>query len=1739
MLRSGSLFTPSSAELQRVSKVTFGILRPDEIEALSVGEVTHNVIYDDSGRPKEGGVNDLRMGTNDNLFPCATCQGRKNDCPGHFGHIKLARPLYHIGFINEVRRVLRCVCFKCSKLLINPDNFSRFKQALKVKSRKTRGKQLLKLFQNITVCKADKPAAEEDSALPEEFKGSGCGAAHPKVMRDGTQLMVEFTQAPEDGHDRKRPLPAEEALRVLKGISDVECEALGFDPTRARPDWMIIQVLPVAPPSVRPYIALDATLRSEDDLTHQYSQILKANNRIKEELQKGSAQHIITQDTQVLQFHVATLFNNEIPGQPVAKHRSGKAIKAISQRLKGKEGRIRGNLMGKRVDFSARTVITPDPNLALDQLGVPKSIALNLTISETVTHFNKQRLQQLVERGPMVHPGAKYIIRHDDSLIDLRFVRKKTDTHLEFGYRVERHIDNGDFVIFNRQPSLHKMSMMAHQIKILPYSSFRLNLSVTTPYNADFDGDEMNMHVPQSLETKAELTELMHVPRQIVSPQSNRPVMGMVQDALLGVSRLTRKDTFMEQAEVMNLLMWVENFNGHLPQAAIVYPRPYWTGKQVFSMTLPEVNLAKTANTYDPEKMNPSVADTEVLIEKGRLLTGVVDKRTVGASSGSLIHVIWMEHGPRECAAFLTRVQKVVNQWLVYNSFTVGINDCIADEGTTEQISRTLLEAKVKISELIQQAQKHEIPCQPGKTMLESFEFKVNTVLNDARDQSGSIAMRSLSDRNNVKAMVNAGSKGSAINICQIMACVGQQNVEGKRIPFAFNKRTLPHFTKDDYGPESRGFVENCYIAGLTPQEFFFHAMGGREGLSDTAVKTSETGYIQRRLMKALEDVMVKYDGTVRNSSGNVIQFLYGEDGMAGEFIEDQALETMRLDKDKMSKAYEFLEVDKDPAVEMEKYRAALHPDVYQRILANPELQMILNREYRKLCEDQVALRGIFPALDEKQHLPVNIQRLIWNARKKFNVDPNKPTQLDPITVIEQYEDLLLRLVVVAGEDSISAEAQQNALLLFSIHLRAHLAAKKCIVKERLSVEAFTWLIGEVEARFVQAKAHPGEVVGSVAAQSIGEPATQMTLNTFHFAGVSSKNVTLGVPRLKEIINVAKTIKTPTLTIFLQPEYAQNAEKAKEIVSQLEFTTLKHVTCSTEIVYDPDPTTTTVEEDRELVEDYFAIPDENIQIEKMSPWLLRIKLDKIAMMDKKITVQEIVDKVNKEYPDDLHIISTDDNADLLVLRIRIMNDEENLMVDSSQPRWKFLKSLETRLMQLWLKGIADITKVFMQEVKTYAVERGRIVTVKEWKLETDGCNLAAVLAVHGVDHRKTISNDLVEVTLVLGVEAARQCLMKELRTVLNVYGIYVNYRHLAVLCDVMTQRGHLMSITRHGINRTEVSPLHKASFEETVEMLFEAAAYGEEDCLRGVTENIMLGQLAPIGTGEIDVMMDIHKLKDAIIQFDQKPEMLDKRTLDEYNDINAEGTPFGTFTPRVGGGETPSQTPNRTPYDSRFSPFDPHLNSPYSPHPRRFGLTSPSLQSPYGMSPQYTASSPYSHGSGPAISPVYAPSPVQGLTSPIYSPTQTGMPITSPPYSPTSPAYLTSPAYSPTSPAYSPTSPAYSPTSPAYSPTSPAYNPTSPAYSPTSPAYSPTSPAYPISPAYSPTSPAYSPTSSSPSFSAGTATQRSQPYSPYASSPSYSPSSSSYNPNSPVYYPTKPEVKKKSPINDDSEEEEV
>uniref|UniRef100_A0A1I8H8Q8 DNA-directed RNA polymerase subunit n=1 Tax=Macrostomum lignano TaxID=282301 RepID=A0A1I8H8Q8_9PLAT len=1625
----------STAPLRTVKRVQFGILSPDEIKRMSVTE--GGILYPETmeaGKPKLGGLMDPRQGVIDRMSRCQTCAGNMSQCPGHFGHIELAKPVFHVPMMTKIVKILRCVCFFCSKLLIDPQS-EKVKEIL-IKTAHHPQRRLNYIYDECkgkSICEApstggqqDQPDAEAGGAAFSEGIGgevtvrSGCSRYQPKIRKTGLDLSAEWNKVNDESQERKIALSAERVLEIFKRISDDDCHVLGMNVRFARPDWMITTVLPVPPLPVRPAVVMHGAAKNQDDLTHKLSDIIKANNQLRRNEQSGAAAHIIQEDTKMLQYHCTTLIDNEIPGLPKATQKSGRPLKSVKQRLKGKEGRIRGNLMGKRVDFSGRTVITADPNIGIHQVGVPRTIALNLTFPEVVTPFNIEWLQELVRNGANHYPGAKYIIRDNGDRIDLRYHPKAADLTLQIGYIVERHMMDDDYVVFNRQPTLHKMSMMCHRVKVLPWSTFRLNLSVTTPYNADFDGDEMNLHMPQSLETKAEIAQLATVPRMIITPQSNRPVMGIVQDTLTAVRKMTKRDVFITRAEMMNLLMYLPSWDGRMPNPAILKPQPLWTGKQLFSLIIPpRINCVRTHFTHPDEEDNGpykwiSPGDTKVLVEDGQLLSGILCKKSLGASAGSLVHIVALECSHMDAGRFYGEIQTVVNNWLLIEGHTIGIGDTIADNKTYSDIRETIKKAKENVEDVINQAHHDELTPTPGNTLRQTFENMVNKILNDAREKTGSCAQKSLSEFNNFNAMVVSGAKGSKINISQVIACVGQQNVEGKRIPFGFCHRTLPHFIKDDYGPESRGFVENSYLAGLTPTEFYFHAMGGREGLIDTAVKTAETGYIQRRLIKAMESVMVKYDNTVRNQIEQVIQLRYGEDGLDACHVEFQAVPIIKPSNPAFERNFRF-----DLSNER-MLRRCMTEEQMRRVLHDNNCQQELEREWNQLQADRKELRAIFPRGDARTVLPCNIQRLIWNATKIFKLNVRRPTDLHPTRVVQGVRGLCEQLCIVKGDDKLSREANNNATLLMACLIRSSLCCKKVIEEHRLSAEAFEWLLGEIESRFQLAHVHPGEMVGALAAQSLGEPATQMTLNTFHYAGVSAKNVTLGVPRLKEIINVSKRPKTPSLTVFLTGQAAIDAEKAKDVLCRLEHTTLRKVVANTAIYYDPDPRNTVIKEDRDWVSLYYDLGD--FDVARASPWMLRIELDRKRMVDKKLTMESIAEKVSASFGNDLSCIFNDDNSEKLVLRIRIMgqdgekDDEEEAAatgVDKLEDQ-TFLRLIEQNLLSdMTLQGIESIAKVYMHLPKEDSKKRvmfnedGSYHYVADWILETDGTCLMKVLAERNVDPVRTVSNDIVEIFEVLGIEAVRKAIEREMNHVISFDGSYVNYRHLALLCDIMTVKGHLMAITRHGINRQDTGALARCSFEETVDILMEAASSAEVDPVKGVSENIMLGQLARIGTGCFDLLLDHEQCRFAM-------------EIPMGTGLGTTGIIFGGAASPTGGGFTPHATPwnsGATPYAGAWSPA-------ITPGMTPAGGFSPAGASEAGMSPG-GGMSPFSPGA--AFSPKTPDGAYMGVGE------------FSPPYSPASPGFMPPSPATPQSPGYSPdgSSPGYSPTSPGYAPTSP------------------------------------------------------------------------------------------------------
>ena len=1145
----------------------------------------------------------------------------------------------------------------------------------------------------------------------------------------------------------------------------------------------------------------------------------------------------------MLQYHIATYIDNNIPGINQSTHRSGRVIKSIKERLKGKEGRMRGNLMGKRVDFCARSVITPDPNIKTNELGVPLKIAKNLTIPEMVNKYNINKLTQIVRNGPNKYPGAKSIEKKSiKKMISLLYIDTNS-VELSEGDIVHRHLIDGDIVLFNRQPSLHKLSMMAHKVVVLDYYTFRLNVSVTTPYNADFDGDEMNMHVPQSLQAMIDIRNIALVDYQIISPRVHTPIITLVQDCLLGLNRLTNNGVYLYEKDMMNILMFIPTFSGILPEPVKKNPHR-WSGRQLFSIILPiGFNLEIKNNSYDDNETDLN----HVIIQNGKLIQGRIDKKVLNSGTRGIIHVIHNDYGHLRAKQFLDDTENIVTRFLIQSGFSVGISDLISNKDINTQIERTIINKKKEVSKLIQNTHHHLIDKTNGASVLDIFEKGVNNILNKAIAEAGKIALNSLSHDNRMTNMVSAGSKGKSINIAQMIACVGQQNVDGKRIPNGYNYRTLPHFCKYDKSPESGGFVDRPFIKGLTPAQFYHHAQGGREGLIDTAVKTSETGYIQRKLMKAMEDNKVFYDLSVRNAGGEIIQFIYGDDGFNYIKIETQFLDYFGKTFDKIEEIHRFGD---------ENFSTYLTSGSIKKLKEHSNYKDKLESYFDKIKEDYNFINKFVFTTDEDTtiKLPVNIFRIINNSKQFFDIRGTTLSDIDPVYVIDRIEKLTNTL-------SINQTITEN--VLFNILVRNYLSPKYLLKYHRINKVAFNYIIDHIKLQYSDSKIEANEMVGPIAAQSIGEPATQMTLNTFHFAGISSKsNVTRGVPRLKELLHLSKNLKAPSLTVYLRDDISYDKFKSQTVLNDMELTKLVDILNSIQVYYDPDDNNTLIEEDRELLQIYkmFCDIDDNLKDNTASSnWIIRLELNKDTMLNKDITMELLYYRLNILYSDDISCVYSDDNSNKLIFRIRILKKKKSDFIKINDIN--YIKNIVNKLLEkVVIKGVKKIKNISMFKKNKKIRKENSYINKEEWILDTNGTNLIDVLQHKHVDIERTVTNDIYEMFSIFGIEAARNIIMMEIKEVISSGGSYVNYRHLNLLCDMMTKNGSMMSIDRFGINRDNIGPLAKASFEETTDQLFKASVFGEKDNLKGVSSNIMLGQIAPCGTGSVNILIDESKL---------------------------------------------------------------------------------------------------------------------------------------------------------------------------------------------------------------------------------------------------------------------------------------
>ncbi|PSP68417.1 DNA-directed RNA polymerase subunit A' [Halobacteriales archaeon QS_1_69_70] len=887
---------------KEIGSLSFGLMDPEEYRDMSATKVITADTYDDDGFPIDMGLMDPRLGVIDPGLECKTCGKHSGSCNGHFGHIELAAPVIHVGHAKLIRRLLRGTCRECSRLCLTEEEKDDYR------SRLDRTRQLGEDLNDVTKAairtarKTDrcphcgekqydinheKPTTyyEVQQVLSAEYPERIAAAMEgrdpdaegdeeadtdrepisPPDLSEETGIAVdrinqilsgEFRPKREDREALESALEVdltEEDMNKLmpsdirdwfEDVPGEDVSVLGIDPEKSRPEWMILTVLPVPPVTTRPSITLDNGQRSEDDLTHKLVDIIRINQRFMENREAGAPQLIIEDLWELLQYHVTTFMDNEISGTPPARHRSGRPLKTLSQRLKGKEGRFRGSLSGKRVNFSARTVISPDPTLSLNEVGVPDRVASEMTQTMNVNERNLADARRYVANGPEQHPGANYVTRPDGRRLKVTEKNcQELAEKIDPGWEVARHLIDGDIVIFNRQPSLHRMSIMAHEVVVMPYKTFRLNTVVCPPY--------------------------MRVQEQILSPRFGENIIGAIQDHISGLYLLTNQDPQFNETQALDLLRATSIDELPEPDGEDDEGLVYWTGRTIFSELLPEgLNLEFT-----------SAAGDTVRIEEGELADGTIDEDSVGAFGGEVVDTICKVYGNTRARVFVNEVATLAMRSIMHFGFSIGIDDESIEREAEAQIGEAIDSAYERVEDLIEAYRAGELESLPGRTVDETLEMKIMQTLGKARDSAGDIADDHFDPNNPAVVMAQSGARGSMLNLTQMAGCVGQQAVRGERINRGYEDRTLSHFQRDDLSADAHGFVENSYRNGLTPKEFFFHAMGGREGLVDTAVRTSKSGYLQRRLINALSELEAQYDGTVRDTSDTVVQFEFGEDG--------------------------------------------------------------------------------------------------------------------------------------------------------------------------------------------------------------------------------------------------------------------------------------------------------------------------------------------------------------------------------------------------------------------------------------------------------------------------------------------------------------------------------------------------------------------------------------------------------------------------------------------------------------------------------------------------------------------------------------------------------------------------------------------------------------------------------------------------------------------------------------------
>ncbi|KAI4292943.1 DNA-directed RNA polymerase I subunit RPA1, partial [Pancytospora philotis] len=1310
---------------------------PKDVVKVSECEVTTPVSFDAFGHAVPDGLYDPRMGPVERDTPCATCRLSDLRCPGHFGHIKLSRCVLNPVLYNAVFALLKSMCHKC--LCFKVTDHERLVAYTRLRA----------LQRGVVLTDADafvkNKAVEELEAAINRMEGDGtakedvryeiageffkrysgkvkcprCNAKSPRLTK-GNNMRVLIQPSGSDTVDYLTPEDIRKLVDSLYSNEGVLLEEIFRSTDYER---FFIEVLPVIPNRFRPPRFVDGKVL-ENSVNTQLARIMQYSISVEAEARFWPD----------LQAFVLFYFDSaKAPGSAFG----------LKQILEKKEGLFRKNIMGKRVNYAARTVISPDPNLHTREIGVPLVFASKLTFPERVTAYNVDRLRKMVQSGTE-YPGCAFV-ESDGALVDMSHIssgaRYAIARQLGSGNKVVwRHLLDGDHVLVNRQPTLHAVGLMAHTVKVLRNEkTLRMHYVNCKPYNADFDGDEMNIHFPQSVQALVECRDVAHNDHNYFVPASGKPIRGLEQDHVVAAAALSMKDSFFTRDEYFAVAFSGAKRPGkrlYVARPCIMSPVELYSGKQVISTVLQNLGVrinydGKTKLTYTDEAAAESGAygsmrlfeedcEAQLRIRNGFVVSGTLDKSSVGATSFSVVHACGEVYGYPFCNDLLTAVSRMVNAYITAKGFTVRFDDLLmsrrADAQRHEIFQQSNAAAQAEMQALI-----------GGQEVLDEAKLalcdsKMINFMNGSTSRVVALLSHGLYKKfpyNNMGNIVATGAKGSIVNFSQIACSLGQQELEGRRVPFMASAKTLPCFRRLETAPAAGGYVFERFLTGINPATFYFHCMAGREGLIDTAVKTANSGYLQRCLIKHLEGIKVEYDGSVR-ADGSVIQYKYGDDGLD------------------CTKATYFSKKD--------------------------------------FFADNVHL---FPS----GSAAVDAHSLAFDHR--------------------------------FGSQPAAWPAGLGALL---------------------------------KQKFVAAEVDAGKSVGIIAAQSIGEPSTQMTLNTFHLAGVGGRNVTLGIPRLREILMIAsKNIKTPVITVpFCTERHDAVVEAFRKITIAdcLESVTVQEgfvqktgqYMKSIKIVFDlVEPSEACA---RAIDIGFLKLLGKEIKKKTSSAGITEYQSKETAGSS---AVVDAEDKGGDDQ-DEESSSSSDSDADSKPQKDTFDDEERDAKAgdgfledldeaasddEAEEPsslvnlkkhsptKYSFQIFYPSSFNILLMPIIESISKkIVVRHVG--GIERA---SASEGSLLLEGSNFSSLVGEFGdvdmleaVDITRSYSNDIYAVLQTFGVEAARTVIVKEITNVFDVYGISIDIRHLLLVADYMTRLGRFSPFNRTSLTMND-SFLQKMSFE--------------------------------------------------------------------------------------------------------------------------------------------------------------------------------------------------------------------------------------------------------------------------------------------------------------------------------------